>query len=414
MKPSIKVLHISAPGPSTGAGGAALHLHYALLKRGIDSRIFFLSHDISKFDKAHSYTGSLASKFKRFLVTSLDRILTWRYMRKSKNIFSPGIFGLSLHKHSLFKWADIIHLHWINHGFVQLSELEKLSKSIVWTMHDMWVFTGGCHYSFSCNKFQERCGQCPELNSLIQKDLSYYALKNKMNLIPVKKIKWVAISSWMAEMAKQSSLLINQNPVVINSGINTEIFKNIDKIESRRFFNFPTEKKIILLGAQNLETPTKGLNLSLEAFTKLDEDILVVTFGNGAISDYQVKQKVINMGFINSPEKMAILYSAADIFLATSVAEGFGMTLAEAQSCGIAVVAFNAMGPKDIVDHKITGYLAQLGNVNDIVKGVNYCLTAKLDKANISKLASKFSIEKSADNYIELYESISPNSNTTL
>lgn len=400
----IRVLHLSAANPLTGAGGAALKVHLSLLRNDIDSRILFLLNSNDKSKEVYSFADSAFNRLLRFAVTSLDRLPAWLYLNRQKQIFSPGLFGLSLLSHPLVQWADIIHLHWVNHGFIKISELRKFNKPIIWTMHDMWAFTGGCHHSFICEKFKSSCGKCPMLGSSAKKDLSYLILRNKQRLLPVDKIKWVTISSWMADSAAKSNLLKNESIKIIYSGIDERIFRPKDKLSSRKELELPSDKIIILLGADNLLSPYKGIQFSLDTLNLLDSDYIVVTFGNGRLLNDQLKQKVIHMGFIKDPQKLASLYSAADLFLATSVAEAFGMTVAEAQCCGIPVVAFDSLGPKDIIEHKISGYLAEMESISDLTAGVKYCLSAKFDYKRIrDRAVDLFSINNCSSKYIELY-----------
>lgn len=400
----IRILHISAAGPLTGAGGAALKVHLSLLQHDIDSKLLFLLNESDKSKEIYSFADSAIKRILRFVITTLDRLPTWFYLNKKKQIFSPGIFGLSLLSHPLVEWADIIHLNWVNHGFIRISELWKLNKPIIWTMHDMWVFTGGCHHPFFCDKFKSECGKCPMLGSSVNKDLSYLVFRNKQRLLPTSKIKWVTISSWMADSASKSCLLKEESIKIIFSGIDTKIFKPKDKILSRKEFELPEDKIIILLGADNLLSPYKGIQFSLDTLRQLNSEYIVVTFGNGRLLNNQMNQTVIHVGFIEDPQKLASLYSAADLFLATSVAEAFGMTVAEAQCCSIPVVAFNSLGPKDIIEHKVTGYLAEMGSISDLTEGIKYCLSTNFDCERIRERAVElFSIDNCAIKYIDLY-----------
>lgn len=400
----IKILHISAAGPTTGAGKAVLRLHSALSGAGESSRILFLKNPPDGTFGIFSFSDTISRKTLRLLSTTLDRVPAWLYIWREKQIFSPGLFGVSLLSHPAFKWADIIHLHWVNHGFIKVSELKKIGKPVVWTMHDMWPFTGGCHQSFSCERFTADCGKCPMLGSSCEYDLSHLALLHKRKNIPVDSIVWVTISSWMSGRASVSSLLRNASVSVIPSGIDAKVFSPNDQVLVRKNFGLPLNKKIILLGADNLQSPYKGLEFSLKALRKMGGSLLVVTFGNSGISPEKLPQNVINLGYIDSPVKLAELYSASDVFLATSVAESFGMTVAEAQCCGLPVVAFDSLGPKDILAHEKSGYLAQMGAVEDLIKGLTYCLSANLDRDWISHRAAQlFSIDNSANAYLDCY-----------
>ncbi|NWJ51802.1 MAG: glycosyltransferase [Bacteroidetes bacterium] len=400
----IKVLHISAADPYTGAGGAALKLHLSLLRNDIDSRLLFLKDPCNESKEVFSFVDNIFKRCLRFVYTTLDRLPTWFYRKRSEQIFSPGIFGLSLLSHPMFIWADIIQFHWVNHGFVNINELRKLNKPIFWTMHDMWAFTGGCHYAMFCEKYKTSCGKCPILKSTTKHDLSYWVLRNKQKKIPVDRIKWIAISSWMADLASKSNLLKDATINIIYSGIDSKIFAPKNKDSARKDLMLPLNKRIILLGADNLLSPFKGIQFSLDALRLIDSEYIIVTFGNGQIPKEQLSQTVIHMGYISDHQKLASLYSAADLFLATSVAEAFGMTVAEAQCCGTPVIAFDTLGPKDIIEHKTTGYLAEMGSITDLAIGINFCLTSKLNSDRIRERAIElFSIDNCAKKYIELY-----------
>jgi glycosyltransferase involved in cell wall biosynthesis len=400
----MRVLHISAAGKETGAGSAALNILCAQRRKGVDARILFLKDHCDEVGGVFSFVDSPFKRIIRFFFTTLDRFPTWVYHRRKPEIFSPGLFGPRISSHKEILDADIIHLHWSNHGFVSIKELKKINKPLVWTMHDMWVFTGGCHHSFSCNKYLKSCGSCPALNSENEKDLSYWVLKEKLREMPTNNITFVAISSWMREMADKSTLLNGKGGPIIFSGIDTLKFRYIDSKAARESLSLPRDKKIILLGAHDLLNPTKGVGFSLEALSKLDKDILVITFGNGTLSNESLSQKVINFGFIEDREKMAQLYSASDLFLASSVAEAFGMTVAEAQCCGTPAIAFDSTGPRDIIEHKISGYLARYQDAEDLVNGISYLLSQSFNRNEISeRSANLFSIDNMADKYLEIY-----------
>jgi glycosyltransferase involved in cell wall biosynthesis len=304
----------------------------------------------------------------------------------------------------LVRAADLIHLNWVNHGFVDVRELSYLNKPIVWTMHDMWPFTGGCHYSMGCERYMKRCELCPVLGSGAENDLSSRGQRRKLSAMDGARISWIGVSSWMAAQARSSAVLRGQTVHVIHSGIDTDVFRVHDPAEARRELDLPADGKLIVLGAHDLRSPFKGLQYSLDALNAVDARHTVVTFGNGSIDRSSIGHQLIHLGFIEDPRRMALLYSAADLFLATSVAEAFGKTLAEAQCCGTPAVAFDGTGPRDIVKHRVTGYLATERNAADVAAGVEYCLSRDFDRPAISAHAGRFSIDRCTGQYVELYE----------
>ena len=402
----MKILHLSAANISTGAGIACVRLHEQLLKNGIDSKILFLDEKSIVNKNYLSKTNGFFSKSIRKLYTLLDNLLKYFYHYDKNKYFSAGYFGFNLNQLIKNEDCDIIHLHWINHGFVKTSSLNKTKKPIIWTMHDCWPFTGGCHHFYNCNNYLFNCGNCNILLSNNKYDLSYI-MHNQKNKY-YNKIKFVAISNWMLKAAKNSSLLQNRDVVKIVSGINTEIFKFISKSEVEHFELFDNLNKIVLIGAQSLNSHSKGIDFAVKALNEFSNQPLnVVTFGNGILELSNPLHNVINFGFINHPKKMADLFAMADIFISTPLVESFGMAIAEAQCCGLPVITFSNTGPEEIVKHLNSGYIAKHSSTDDIINGINYCLTYNFNRRHISENAiNDFSIISSTKKYITEYNNL--------
>ncbi|MFL9831934.1 glycosyltransferase [Flavobacterium sp. ST-87] len=405
----MKILHISAANSSAGAGIACVKLHEALINESVQSRILFLNKQSKNIINTSFYETTKVRKIKRILLTFADRILLKYYTKRKPEIFSPGLFGIDLSTNEEVKQADVIHLHWINHAFIDIKDLLKLNKPIVWTMHDCWIFTGGCHYFSSCDNFKNDCGKCQVLNSTNTNDLSNYLFKRKRKYYSKLNIQFLAISTWMKEQARQGSLLKNELIDVIPSGIDCNVYNfEVEDKGLRESFNLKVDDTVVLMGAQHLNSPFKGVYLSVDALNKYNEKKLkIITFGGGEIVLSNSLHEVINFGFVSNPREMANLYNVADLFLCTSVAEGFGMTVAEAQCCGTPAIAFEETGPSDIINHKTTGYLAKFKDVHDVVSGISYCLSNKFDRKSISvESEKKFSIKNCAIKYNTIYKEI--------
>lgn len=402
----MKILHLSAANISTGAGIACVRLHEQLLKNGIDSKILFLD-EKSIVNKTYlSKTNGFYTKTIRKLYTLLDNLLKYFYQYDKNKYFSAGYFGFNLNQLIKNRDFDIIHLHWINHGFVKISSLIKTNIPIIWTMHDCWPFTGGCHHFYNCNNYLHNCGNCIILSSNKKYDLSYimHNQKNKYD----NKIKFVAISDWMFKTAKNSSLLQNRDVVKIVSGINTDIFKFITKSDVEHFELFNNSNKIVLIGAQSLNSHSKGIDFAVKALNEYSKQPLnVVTFGNGFLELSNPLHNVINLGFIKNPKKIANLFAISDLFISTPLVESFGMAIAEAQCCGLPVIIFNNTGPEEIVKHLNSGYIAEHSSTDDIINGINYCLTNDFNRRQISENAiNDFSIINSTKKYITEYNNL--------
>jgi len=400
----MKVLHISAADESTGAGKAALLTHNALLLLGINSKILFLKSNLEGQSVYSYHKIGLKYSLKRLGVTFLERAPLLFYPKRRNEIFSSGWIGLKLYNLPLVRWADVIHIHWANHGFVDIKEIEKWKKPVIWTLRDMWAFSGGCHLSFECIKYKYNCGVCPALKSKKNKDLSFVGLNRKIRYLRSSPITWVAISSWIKQRAGESVVLQNKNIQIVPSGINAEEFFLKDRKKTRSRLNLPNDKIIILIGAVNLREKQKGFDYVIPVLNHLNNEYLILTFGSNSFKLGEIPQQFIHFGTCKN-DRLAELYSASDIFLAPSIVEPMGKTFLEAQFCGLPVVCFANTGPADFVKHKITGYLAEFKNGVDLLNGIKYSLRKKWNRLQIrNRAVQKFDISKVAKDYIQIYE----------
>jgi glycosyltransferase involved in cell wall biosynthesis len=406
----MNVLHVSAANSQSGAGKAVLLTHEALLNLNhCNSKILFLSENNFDNKFIYSYANiSFIHKIVRFIFTTLDRTFLFLYFKKKLSLFSPGFFGVRINSLDVFKWADIIHVHWANHGFINISHIHSWNKPVVWTLRDMWAFTGGCHVASNCNNFNHQCTNCPVLNSIIKYDLSTYVFNRKKKIFSETEINWVAISSWMIKTASESAILARKKMSLIYSGIRTDVFKLHNKKKSRLDLGIGIEDKVILIGATSLADEHKGFYYIKRILEKYNKEIILISFGSSdGINFNNDKVRHLNFGYIFDDDQLAKIYSSADLYLAPSFCDAFGKTVAEAQSCGTPVLCFSETGPADIVEHLSSGYVAQIHNFSDLFTGFKYCLNESFNNKYIRNRAVKlFDIKISAQLYFELYRQI--------
>ncbi len=370
----MKILHVVAGNLQGGAAKGALWLHQAQLKIGLESQI--ISNGTGEITDAGITTIStnFFSRIKFHILHLLGTLPIRLYWNRERRIFNTGTGGVDITRMKEYAAADIIHLHWIN-GLLSLDTIRKIRKPIVWTLRDMWPMTGGCHYTMECTQYQTGCGKCPQLRSRLDTDLSRLVVKRKISKIP-KSIQLVGISEWMSDCA-QRSLVFKGYPIrTIANAIDTESFTPVDRKGLRTKLGLPTNKKLVLVGAQSLGDFYKGFELFLDASNHLDKkEVHVVFFGN--LSAALVEHFALdfsNLGFVSNPETLRDVYSVADVFVAPSRMEAFGKTLAESLACGTPVVCFDATGPRDIVSHMRTGYRATAFDSADLARGINWVL----------------------------------------
>jgi glycosyltransferase involved in cell wall biosynthesis len=313
-----------------------------------------------------------------------------------------------------FKEADIIHCHNLHGNYFNLSSLEKISKlkPVIWTLHDMWAVTGHCAHSFECQKYQAGCNHCPHLDvyQKIAWDNSFYLWKKKKDIYTKAKLEIVVPSLWLKNIVEKS--ILNQQPVnLIYNGIDTNLFKPQDKIQTRKELGLPLDKKIILFladGGKN--NPWKGWEYAekiAESFINDKDTIFLCVGGNN--------NKLNNIdftGYIADPKKIAQYYAAADVFLFPSLAENFPLVVLEAMSCGLPVLAFKVGGVPEAVNHKENGYIAEYKNQEDLTNGLRWLL--KLNPEEIktislncsTRVRDNFSLDLMAKNYFNLYQKV--------
>ena len=315
---------------------------------------------------------------------------------------------------------DIINVHRINGGFFPISQLKKIKKPIVLTLHDMWTFTGGCCYNGDCEKYKTHCGECPQLNSTYYRDISYFLFGIKQKNLDDLNIEIVSPSRWLADCAHNSVLLQKKNIHVIPNGVDLTVYKPINQQWAREILNLPLGKKFILFGAigaaslprkgfQYLQSALKNLPLSIKSNCEL------LTFGDTVapkMDSTGIPHN--NLGKISGEIALSLVYSAADVYISPATQEAFGLTVLESMACGTPVVAFDTGGALDIIEHKSCGYLAELYDADSLASGIEWCLSNNENGRVISqkcrtRAIEMFDINRVAQEYYNLYSRIMEN-----
>ena len=377
----MKVLILSTRDLAGGAARAAYRLHRGLLTAGVDSTMLVQN----KASGDRTIIGA-KSKVKRGIAAvrpALSQVpfSLHRDRDRSVGIYSPQWLPNNIIDKIEQIDPDIINLHWVCGGYIPIEALAKLKQPLVWTLHDMWAFTGGCHYSGDCNRFTLSCGACPQLGSSRSWDMSRWVWQRKVKSWQDLNLTVVTPSRWLADMARSSSLF-KDNPIeVIGNGIDPQIYQPHDKKLARKILQLPTDKKIILFGAlDSTQNKRKGFSLLLSALHHLrqiqsSEEIELVIFGADA------PPNPINFGFkahyvgkFSDDITLSLLYASADVFVAPSIQDNLPNTVLEAMFCGTPCAAFEIGGIPDMVDHQENGYLARPFLPEDLARGIHWIL----------------------------------------
>lgn len=405
---NVKIVHIVTE-ENTGAGRAARRICDAIRDEGIDSSLYVLNPYCN--GTAENIELNRSSKiFRRFANLYNARKLAKYNMQ---GFFSGEQMGPKIMSMEAFKDADIIHLHWVNNGIWSHSyakALLKLNKKIVWTMHDMWSFTGGCHYDQECGRYKEGCGNCPLLSSNKGNDLSNREMRYKKSVFEKLDISFVGCSQWITEEAKQSQICKNLKwpCVCIPNPIGQDVFRVRPKEECRKLLDIPISKKLIVFGAvSSTADERKGYKYLLKALSYLNPDEYILgVFGSKHLEKSVFgKFEVTELGMIEDDLHLSIVYNAADVFLAPSLQENLANTVMESLICGTPVVAFRIGGMQDMIQHCQNGYLARERNAEDLATGIHWLCNNDIDAESIhDDVCKRFAKKEIANRYIELYK----------
>lgn len=394
----MKILILNTSERTGGAAVAAGRLEKALLRVGVS---------VSKIVRKDTKLNRLRFYWERLIIFLCNGL-----NRKKLFMVSIANTGEDISSNPLVKEADIIHLHWINQGFLSLNNIKKLvelNKPIVWTMHDMWPCTGICHHARDCKRYQEKCGSCIFLDSK-GNDLSTKIYNRKLSLYKLANITFVGCSQWLTNRAKQSRLLENKLVCSIPNPIDVSLFRQKGQKEVRNLLGLPLNKKLLLFGALNATDRRKGIEYLITSLELLDrQDVELVVLG-------QVKENIRNMfslpihsiGYLSDELKIVDLYNAVDMFVTPSLEENLPNMIMESMARGTPCVGFRVGGIPEMIDHQVNGYVANYKDSKDLANGIQWVLEHKepqtLSEACIKKVKENYCEEIVAKQYIDLYK----------
>jgi glycosyltransferase involved in cell wall biosynthesis len=393
---SMNILLMNTYDTTGGAAVACRRLLHALNQNGTTASLLVQQRDSNDPDVV-STTHSKIKEVENFFRFAWERFLFYRKER-SRDVrfaFSLGNTGEDITRHPLVRQADVLHLHWFNRGFLSLRSIERLAqmkKPMVWTLHDMWMFTGGCHYAGTCGRYRTECGECPFLKKPGVHDLSSKVFQAKAKLLKTldpKKTTFVACSQWLAETARGSSLLKRFDVVSIPNPIDLSVYRPAGKESARKTLGLPVEKKLVLFGAGNLFDQRKGLKYLADALGIISaqhpewkERIDLVVFGKSKQPlDGIFPFPVHEMGMLADEQRIALLYAACDLFALPSLEDNLPNTVMESLACGTPVAAFRIGGIPEMIEHRQNGFIAEPRSAEDLAEGILSVLSAGTPEA---------------------------------
>ncbi|MBE9586740.1 glycosyltransferase family 4 protein [Mucilaginibacter sp. JRF] len=414
----MKVTLINTADAGGGAPAACMRLLKALVQNGVDVTMA-VQQKLTAEPRVTATTGKRTAKA-NFLRERLPFI---GFQEKDKTVrfaFSEANSGSNIADHPAIQEADILHLHWTNSGYLSINNLKQLlqtSKPVVWTLHDMWAFTGGCHYSNGCDNFLNQCGNCWMLRRPQANDLSHKVWQRKFDMLQsVQNLTIVSCSNWLGNVSRSSGLLGNMPTMAIPNPIDIDTFSPKDKATVRKKWGIDADARIILFGAANINDRRKGITYLVEALHLLkqqtaDSPIQMVIFGkNKHFDTTTLPFKVKELSIISAESDLAEIYSAADVFVSPSLEDNLPNMIMESLACGTPVAAFNTGGIPDLIDHQQNGYLAEYKSSADLAAGIHHLLFSEdsegLSTSARQKVLDNYTNNRVAKQYIDLYNSI--------
>jgi glycosyltransferase involved in cell wall biosynthesis len=417
----MKILHIST-SDGGGAGKAALRLHEGLLQGGVDSKMLVESSQaggpgVFHYRKPRSLLQRIQKRYRIHKINSdLQR---YRSIRPDiRTAFSDDRGTLDVQDHPMVHEADIIHLHWVAY-FVDAPNFfpSIKDKPVVWTLHDMNPFTGGCHYVSDCDRYESRCGACPQLGSNRDPDLASKIWARKKTTYAAQNFHFVSPSQWLANCARRSMLLGRMPVSIIPYGLPSDIFRKYDQRFCRELLGLPQQKTIILFGANNVMDKRKGAQYLKEALQLVaprmkNSEVILAIFGNKFDSTHQTFGIFTHaLGNIRDERLLAACYNAADVFVIPSLEDNLPNTVLEAMACGTPVIGFETGGIPEMVSHRQTGLLVKPKDVQVLGEQLLWMVEHSAERVRMGVNARKVVCEEytsaiQASRYLSLYASL--------
>ena len=413
----MRVLIVNTAERTGGAAIAANRLLQALNRNGVEARMLVRDRKTDAPDVVNvPQSWRLKANF------LWERGVIWLANGLSKqNLFQVDIAnaGTDITRMEAFNWADVIHLHWVNQGFLSLKDLERImasGKPVVMTMHDQWYFTGICHYSGTCDKYRSQCCNCPMIKG-VGGDMARRVFDRKRAIYEGRNLTFVGCSRWMADLARQGALTQGHTVTNVTNAIDTDVFKPMDKASARKKYCLPTDQRLLLFGAQRITDKRKGFRYLAEAcehismhHPTLPGHLGVVVLGGDAESvKSALPLPVYTVNYLSNEAEIAELYNAVDLFVTPSLQDNLPNTIVEAMSCGVPCVGFNVGGIPEMINHQQDGYVADYCDSIDFAQGIAWCLNdsryASLSQQARNSALASYSEPIAAQRYQAVYQS---------
>ena len=404
----MKVLLLSTYDIFQGAARATYRLHRGLQQMGVES--WLLVHKKFSDDPSVLAPRSAQEMAIAQMRARIDQFPLQFYPHRTASYFSPQWLPDRLAPKIQALNPDVINVHWAQAGFMQLESLAKFQKPIVLTLHDLWPLTGGCHYTEGCDRYQTGCGQCPQLGSSRNLDLSSWIWQRKAKAWRNLDLTVVALSQWVADCVQKSPILQKYPLRLIPNGLDPAQYHPVDKIVAKQLLGLDPDRRVIAFGAlQASSDRRKGFPFLEQILQQLrqtpwgDQIELLIFGASQTPTSPRFPLPTRYLGHLSDDLSLRLVYSAADVFLAPSLEDNLPNTVLEAIACGTPCIAFRIGGMPDLIQHKVNGYLAEPFVIEDFVQGIQWVLANQTTLALSPQGRERFTLESQAQAYRQLF-----------
>lgn len=415
----MNILQFNTAADTGGAGIAMARLHHALIDRGCQSRI------VARLRKARQPEVLTVSEAVGAGHSIAHRLLNNVRMQLDAWFVLPRLYGSTeriLHSSS-FEQADVVHLHNLHSWYFNYELLPQIAarKPVVWTLHDMWAFTGHCAYSYDCERWQTGCFACPLLRGngrqLVEPrptliDRTAQQWQKKRDLYQNSRLHIVTPSKWLADHVRRSILGGALSIQCIPYGLDLDLYHPVEQRAARQRWGIPADVKVILFVAANVRQKRKGLVYLLEALRRLDspESIFLLTIGGKPMAEQELSAfRHIHLGQLSDESTLNLAYNAADLFVSPALADNLPLVVMESLASGTPVVCFDVGGLPEMVRHMETGYLTRYQDAIDLSAGIRTILDDDTLRARMrarcrEAAIASYALQDQVLRYVELYE----------
>ena len=385
----MRVLLVNTSDNVGGAAVACQRLMKALLQSGIEVRML-----VRDKQTADDRVTAISARWQKAVERVMMLPFTGFSWRQSWTV-DVNWFGKDITRCEAFQWADVVHLHWVNQGFLSVSDIARIVRSgkrVVWTMHDLWPLESIYHY--------EQPMKMPWLET--------QTMRRKLNAYAGCGVRFVTCSRWLMNQVTDSPLLKGNTITSIPNPIDMTVFANREQQEARKRLGLPAEGRIVLFVSQKLTDERKGARYFIDAVNRLGRDVTVAVLGShGDEIARAISTGCVALGYVSDQDRIVDVYNAADVFVLPSLNDNLPNTIMEAMSCGTPCVGFDIGGIPEMIDHLENGYVAHARDVDDLTKGIRYVLDNhdRLGTEAVGKVRREYNNETIAKRFIEVYKS---------